>query len=229
MNTFANTQSASRRALRSKARKLGTPRGSIGAFAVLAIVAASAASAGAFGTFTNTATVAQSPLTAGTVELTLGDNAGTGENTLTVGAGNMAAGDDVQRVVDIYNSGTLDLSELDIAASATGDSVMYDGSSSALQIDVEACSAAWTEHGDGSTTPYTYTCDSPATESTAFSSSAAPVSTTALTNVDLTSGGVNHLRVTATLPSGDDEATYGGKSATLTYTFTATQRTATDQ
>jgi hypothetical protein len=39
---------------------------------------------------------------------------------------------------------------------------------------------------------------------------------------------VNHLLVTVTLPSGADEATYGGLSTDVTYTFEATQRTSQD-
>jgi hypothetical protein len=226
MNTFANTQSASRRALRSKARKLGTPRGSIGAFAVLAIVAASAASAGAFGTFTNSASVTQTPLASGTVALTLGDgNDGDAANRLTIGASDLAAGDDIQRAVDLTNSGSLDWSQLTLATSASTSNALSDGSADSLHYTVQACDQAWTE--TGSSAPFTYTCGG--STSSVLASTAVGNTATALSNVDLTASGVTHLMVTVTLPAGADEATYGGLSTDLTYTFEATQRTATDR
>jgi spore coat-associated protein N len=224
MNTFANTQSASRRALRSKARKLGTPRGSIGAFAVLAIVAASAASAGAFGTFTNSASITQTPIASGTVSLTVGDGTdGDAANRLTIGASNLAAGDDIQRVVNLNNAGTLDLSQITLASSATGSNALSDGTADSLHYTVDVCDQAWTESGDGTTTPYTYTCGG--TSQSVLTSTTVANTATALTNMDLSAGAANDLLVTVTLPSGADEATYGGLSTDITYTFEATQRT----
>jgi hypothetical protein len=227
MNTFANTQSASRRALRSKARKLGTPRGSIGAFAVLAIVAASAASAGAFGTFTNSASITQTPIASGTVSLTVGDGTdGDAANRLTIGASNLAAGDDIQRVVDLNNDGTLDLSQITLASSGSGGNALDDGSADSLHYTVDVCDQAWTESGDGSATPYTYSCGG--TSQSVLASTLVGNSAATLANVSLTAGDVNHLLVTVTLPSGADEATYGGLSTDVTYTFEATQRTSQD-
>lgn len=224
MNTFATTQSASRRALRTKARKLGTPRGSIGAFAVLAIVAASAASAGAFGTFTNTASVTQTPIASGTVSLTVGDGTdGDAANRLTIGASNLAAGDDIQRVADLTNAGTLDLSQITLASSASPSNALSDGTTDSLHYTVDVCDQAWTESGDGTTTPYTYSCGG--TSKSVLSSTAVGNSAATMNNVDLTASAVNHLLVTVTLPSGADEATYGGLSTDITYTFEATQRT----
>jgi spore coat-associated protein N len=227
MDTFANTQSASRRALRSKARKLGTPRGSIGAFAVLAIVAAAAASAGAFGTFTNTATVTQSPLTAGTVSIALGAT-GAQTNRLDIGAGNMAAGDTIERTVDLENTGTLDLSSIDLTTAPSGTpNALTTDTTNGLQMKIEVCDQAWTE--TGSSAPFTYTCGG--ATSTVLASTAAAVTNSALSNVNLLANPTNpdHLMVTLTLPSGADEATFGGLSTDLVYTFTATQRTAAAQ
>ena len=224
MNTFANTQSASRRALRSKARKLGTPRGSIGAFAVLAIVAASAASAGAFGTFTNSASITQTPIASGTVSQAVGDGTdGDAANRLTIGASNLAAGDDIQRVVDLNNDGTLDLSQITLASAGSTSNALDDGSADSLHYTVDVCDQSWTESGDGTTTPYTYSCGG--TSQSVLASTLVGNSADTLANVSLTAGQVNHLLVTVTLPSGADETTYGGLSTDVTYTFEATQRT----
>jgi spore coat-associated protein N len=225
MKTFANTQSASRRALRSKARKLGTPRGSIGAFAVLAIVAAAAASAGAFGTFTNSTSISQ-PITAGTVQIDLGAT-GAGTNRLDIGAGNIAAGDTIERSVDLENTGTLDLASIDLTTTSDTSNPLTTDTTNGLQMVIESCSVPWTE--TGTSAPFTYTCSG--TTQTVLASTPVIVTGQTLSNLTLNQPGTSndHLRVKLTLPSTADEATFGGLSSTLTYTFTATQRAAASQ
>jgi spore coat-associated protein N len=229
MDTFATTTSASRRALRSKARKLGTPRGSIGAFALLAIVAAAAASAGAFGTFTDTKTASQA-LSSGTVAITVGDGTdGDPANRLTIGASDLAAGDDVQRAVDITNSGTIDLSDISLTTTSSTSNVLTTDATNGLQVEVQLCPGhTWTE--TGTSAPFTYTCS--ATPVDLVASSGVIQADTSLAfdapTTELAPNAVNHLLVTETLPSTADN-TFENLSSTITYSFTATQRTATDK
>jgi hypothetical protein len=224
MDTFANTTlSASRRTLRSKARKLGTPRGSIGAFAVLAIVAAAAASAGAFGTFTDTKSDTQN-VASGTVGITLGAH-GAETNRFDVDATNIASGDTIERTVDLTNSGTLALSGVVLTTTATTSSLLDTDATNGLQMQIDNCNQAWTE--SGSSPAYTYTCGG--TSSSVLASRAVIGSNLTLNNLtSLTSGDTDHLLVTLTLPSSADN-TFEGLSSVIQYTFTATQRTATNR
>jgi hypothetical protein len=223
MNTFATTQtSASRQALRSSARKLGTARGSIGAFVVLAIVAAAAASAGAFGTFTSTVDDSHS-VTAGTVVIALGTHGAA--NRLDVDATDVAPGDTIERVVDLSNTGSLDLASVDLTTTATVSSRLDTDATNGLQMQIDNCDQAWTEAG---TSPaYTYTCGG--TSSSVLASQAVIGSNLTLSNLTaLTAGDTDHLLLTLTLPSSADN-TFQNESSTIDYSFTATQRTSTNR
>src|SRR5436853_5406965 len=88
------------RAPRSLAFKLAMSIGLVGA-------AAAIVGLGAFATFTGTATTSQA-LSSGTVSLApVGTNAT--NNRLSVGASGLAAGDTIQRTVDLKNTGTIAL------------------------------------------------------------------------------------------------------------------------
>ena len=223
MDTFATTQtSASRQALRSSTRKLGTARGSIGAFVVLAIVAAAAASAGAFGTFTSTVSDSHS-VTAGTVVIALGTHGAA--NRLNVDATDVAPGDTIERVVDLSNTGTLDLASVDLTTTATVSSLLDTDATNGLQMQIDNCDQAWTEAG---TSPaYTYTCGG--TTSSVLASQAVIGANLTLNNLTaLTSGDTDHLLLTLTLPASADN-TFQNESSTIDYSFTGTQRTATNR
>jgi hypothetical protein len=223
MDTFATTQtSASRQALRSSTRKLGTARGSIGAFVVLAIVAAAAASAGAFGTFTSTVSDSHS-VTAGTVVIALGTHGAA--NRLNVDATDVAPGDTIERVVDLSNTGSLDLASVDLTTTATVSSLLDTDATNGLQMQIDNCDQAWTEAG---TSPaYTYTCGG--TTSSVLASQAVIGANLTLNNLTaLTSGDTDHLLLTLTLPASADN-TFQNESSTIDYSFTGTQRTATNR
>jgi spore coat-associated protein N len=88
---------------------------------------------------------------------------------------------------------------------------------------IDKCSQAWTEAGP----PYTYTCGG--STSTVLSSRAVIQSGATLSNLSsLTAGTTDHLRVTLTFPSGAGNS-FQNKSSTIQYTFTGTQRAATDK
>jgi hypothetical protein len=223
MNTFATTSSASRSALRSHARKLGTPRGSIGAFVVLAIVAAAAASAGAFGTFNSTVSDTHS-VTSGTVVIALGAH-GAQTNRLDVPATNVAPGDTIERSVDLLNTGSLALADIVLTTTATTSSLLDTDATNGLQMQIDNCATPWTEAG---TSPaYTYTCSGGSTS--VLAQRAVIGSALALTNLTaLTAGDTDHLLLTLTLPSATDN-TFQGLTSVIDYSFTGTQRAGTNR
>ena len=89
---------------------------------------------------------------------------------------------------------------------------------------IERCSVAWTE--SGSAPAYTYTCS--VTTSTVVSSRAIIGAGLTLSNVLLTAGSTNNLRVTVTLPSTVGN-TLQGLTSVISYAFTGTQRAATNK
>lgn len=185
--------------------------------------AAGLAGAGTWATFTSSATQPNTVST-GTVAVTLG-TAGTSANRLSVNAANVAPGDTIQRSLDLTNGGSLNLGSLTLTTTATASSLLDTDATNGLQMAIDRCSTAWTE---GGTAPaYTYTCSGTTTSVVA----ARPVigANLALANVTATApSATDHLRVTLTLPSSADN-TFQGKSSTISYTFTGTQRAGTDR
>jgi hypothetical protein len=171
---------------------------------------------GAFALFTDTQSVSQADTT-GTVTLA-GISANGANNRLSVGASNLAAGDTIQRAVDVKNTGTITLASVTLSTSATTSSLLDTDATNGLQMVIDKCSQAWTETGGP---PYTYTCGG--STSTVLTSAPVIVTNQALSNITLTAGTDNFLRVTLTLPSAAPN-TLQNKSSTIQYSFTATQR-----
>src|SRR5438477_79867 len=175
--------------------------------------AAAVAGLGTFGTFTST-TSASEPVSSGTVQIALGTT-GTAANRLTVGASGLVPGDTVQRAADLSVAGNQDLSAVALTTSATTSSLLDTDTTTGLQMVVDACSVPWTE---GGTAPaYTYSCTG--TTTTLVASQPVIASNVALTGVGLTTGSLNHLRVTLTLPSGASN-TLQGQSSVISFAFT---------
>ena len=176
---------------------------------------------GAYATFTST-TSATPTIASGTVTLAA-ISPSAANNRLSVGATNIAAGDTIQRAVDVINTGTLALSTVTMNTSATASSLLDTDATNGLQVVIDKCSVAWTETGGP---PYTYTCSGTTTSVLA----SAPVIGTniALSNINVTASTDNFLRVTMTLPSTAGN-TFQGLSSTLSFGFTATQRAAAAQ
>ena len=182
---------------------------------------ASIAGLGTFATFTS-ATSASHTVSSGTVTIALGAT-GASTNRLNVDATAIAPGDTVQRSVDLIDQGTLDLASVTLTTQATTSSVLDTDATNGLQMVIDRCSAAWTESGP----PYTYTCGG--STSTVLSSRAVIQSGVTLSNLSsLTAGNTDHLRVTLTFPSGAGNS-FQNKSSTIQYTFTGTQRAATNK
>jgi len=182
---------------------------------------ASIAGLGTFATFTSS-TSASHTVSSGTVTIALGATGGS-TNRLNVDATAIAPGDTIQRSVDLINQGTLDLASVTLTTQATTSSLLDTDTTNGLQMVIDKCSQAWTESGP----PYTYTCGG--STSTVLSSRAVIQSGVTLNNLSsLTADTTDHLRVTLTFPSGAGN-TFQNKSSTLQYTFTGTQRAATNK
>ena len=188
----------------------------------LVMISAALVGIGTFATFTNTAAVSVAH-SSGTVTLAP-INASQANNRLSIGASDIAAGDTIQRAVNVKNTGTIDLANVVLTTTPTVSSLLNTDASNGLQMLVEKCSVAWTESG---TPPaYTYTCGG--TTTTALTSSPVIGTNLALSNMTLTAGADNFLRVTLTLPSAAPNS-LRAQSSTISYAFTATQRSATSQ
>ncbi|MEY2474135.1 MAG: spore coat-associated protein [Actinomycetota bacterium] len=180
--------------------------------------AAAMAGLGTFATFTSSTSASQS-VASGTVTIGLGAT-GAATNRLTVAASGIAAGDTMQRSVDLVDSGTVNLASITLTTTASPSSALDTDTTAGLQMVIDKCSTAWTEAG--SSPAFTYTCGG--TSSTVLASRAVIGSTMALSNLSMTAGSTDHLRVTLTLPSA---STLQGATSTISYAFTATQRNAT--
>ena len=182
----------------------------------LVLASAALVGMGAFALFTDTQSVSQAT-SSGSVALNPISVNGA-NNRLSVGASNIAAGDTIQRAVDVKNTGSITLASVTLTTSASPSSLLDTDATDGLQMVIDKCSVAWTETGGP---PYTYTCGG--TTSTVLASAPVIGTNLALSNIALTAGTDNFLRVTLTLPSGAGN-TFQTKSSTITYAFTATQR-----
>ena len=177
--------------------------------------AASIAGLGTFATFTSS-TSASHTIASGTLSLTAP------VSRLGTGASAIAAGDTMQRAIDLSYSGTISFGSATLTTSATSSSLLDTDATNGLQIAIDKCSQAWMESGP----PYTYTCGG--ATSSVLASRALIGSAIALSNLTLTAGSTDHLRVTVTLPSSADN-TLQNKSSTVDYTFTGVQRAGANQ
>ncbi len=200
---------------RSTGRKVLISAAAIGA-------AAAVAGLGTFGTFTST-TSASATASSGTVVIGLG-TAGTADNRLTVASGLIVPGDTIQRQVKLNNTGNQALSQITLTTAATSSSLLDSDPANGLQLTVQSCPSAWTEAG---TAPgYTYTC---AGATTVIASRPVVGSNVVLTGTSaLAAGASDNLLVKLSFPTAADN-TFQGKSSTIGFTFTGTQRAATDR
>jgi len=177
--------------------------------------AASIAGLGTFATFTSS-TSTSNTIASGTLSLTAPFS------RLSTGASPIAPGDTMQRALDLSYSGTISFASATLTTSASPSSLLDTDATNGLQIAIDKCSQAWTEAGP----PYTYTCGG--STSTVLASRALIGSGIALSNLTLTAGSTDHLRVTLTFPSGAGN-TLQNQSSTVSYTFSGSQRAGTDQ
>jgi spore coat-associated protein N len=181
----------------------------------LFVVAALVVGVGAFALFTDTQSVSQS-IGSGSVNLQPINVNGV-NNRLSVGATNVAAGDTIDRAVDLKNIGTIAVSGITLTTTATTSSLLDTDTTNGLQMVIDRCSVAWTE----SAFPYTYTCSG--TQSSVLASRQVIGTALALSNLTLTANTDNFLRVKLTLPSTAGN-TFQSRTSVVSYSFTATQR-----
>ena len=186
--------------------------------ASIAVLCAAAAIAGlgTFATFTSSTSTSHT-IASGTLSLTSGPT-----NRLGTGASAIAAGDTMQRAIDLNYAGTVDLGSATLTTNATTSTALDTDTTDGLQLAIDKCSVAWTEAGP----PYTYTCSG--STSSVLASRALVGSNVALSNLTLTAGSTDHLRVTVTLPSTAGNSLQN-LSSTVGYTFTGVQRAGTSQ
>lgn len=178
--------------------------------------AASVAGLTTFATFTDSTSASQS-ISSGVVDINLG--AVGADNRLTVAASGIVPGDTIQRAVKLSNASTDALASITLTTTATTSSLLDTDATNGLQMTIDSCSVAWTEAG---TAPaYTYTCSG--TTSTVLASRAIIGTDLALSNVALTAGSTDNLRVTVSLPTSAGN-TFQNLSSTIQYAFTGTQR-----
>jgi spore coat-associated protein N len=186
--------------------------------ASLAVLGAAAAIAGfgTYATFTNS-TSASHTIATGTLSLTSGPT-----NRLGTGASAIAAGDTMQRAIDLNYAGSVSFGSVTLTTSASPSSALDTNTTDGLQVAIDKCSVAWTESGP----PYTYTCSG--STSSVLASQPIIGSNVALSNLTLTAGSTDHLRVTVTLPSTAGNSLQN-LSSTIAYTFSGVQRAGTNQ
>jgi hypothetical protein len=189
------------------------------ASAALVGSAAAIAGLGTYATYTGSAAVSHT-VGAGTVSIVLGAT-GASTNRLNIGASNIVPGDTIQRAVNLGYGSSNSLGSVTLTTAASPSSVLDTDATNGLQMVIDKCSVAWTEAGVAPA--YTYTCGG--TTTSVLASRAVTGTNLALSNLALT--GTDFLRVTLTFPSA---STIGqGASSTISYTFTGTQRAATNQ
>ena len=186
--------------------------------ATIAVLGAAAAIAGlgTFATFTSSTSTSHT-IASGTLSLTSGP-----VNRLGTGATLIAAGDSMQRAIDLNYAGSVDMGSATLTTSASPSSALDTDTTDGLHLAIDKCSVAWTESGP----PYTYTCGG--SVSTVLASQPLIGSNVGLSNLTLTAGTTDHLRVTVTLPSTAGNA-FQNLSSTVGYTFTGVQRAGTSQ
>jgi spore coat-associated protein N len=203
--------------------RLGSPRKRVVLSVLLVLLALLLVGLGAFATFTST-TSASNSVTTGTVTIALGAT-GASTNRLNVNATAVAPGDTIQRSFDLINQGTLDLASITLTTNATTSSLLDTDATNGLQMAIDKCSVPWTE--SGSSPAFTYSCSG--STSTVLAQRAVIGSNLSLSNLgSLTAGVTDHLRLTLTLPSSADNS-FQNLTSTIQYSFTGTQRAATNR
>ena len=147
-----------------------------------------------------------------------------GANEFATAASNIAPGDTVARKVDLNNTGSIDLSGVTLASSATGLTTLFTDPNG-LQLTVQRCSlaAGWSGAGTGP-----YTCPS-GTISSVYSGAANISTPASLSNLTVnTAGTKDSLLFTLSLPTTAPD-TLKNQSGSITWTLVGTQRTGTSK
>jgi hypothetical protein len=198
---------------RSTTRKL------VGSLAILG-TAAAVAGLGTYGNFTDSTTPMNTTVGTGALSINLAQPGGV--VAIPVTTSGFVPGDSISRAVNLINDGGSALGSVSVVSAVTSPAtVLTTDTINGLQLAIKGCSVAWTQ--GGTPTAPTYACSG--TERSIVSGPAATGA--ALVNpASLAAGGVDNLVFTITLPATADN-TFQNKTASLSLTFTAAQRTGT--
>jgi Camelysin metallo-endopeptidase len=195
---------------RSRAAKIVGSLGIIG-------TAAAVAGIGTFGGFTDSTTPVSTTIGTGTLSIDLTQPS----VAIPASTAGFVPGDSLTRAVNLVNDGSLGLGSVTLATTATASSILTTDTVNGLQLALKSCSVAWTQGGTASNP--TYTCSG--TER--LLGSGPVVGNMVLpTPASLAAGATDHLTFSISLPTTADN-TFQGKSAGLSLSFTATQKTGT--
>ncbi len=186
----------------------------VGSLGVLG-AAAAVAGLGTFGTFTDSSTPIASTIASGTLSIDVTQQG----FTVPATTNNFVPGDSLTRAVNLINDGSSPLGSVTLNSTATAGSILTTDTTNGLQLAVKKCSVPYTQAGTASAA--TYTCSG--TETVLGSGPA--VTNLSLSGASaLNAGGTDYLTFSVSLPTAADN-TFQGKSASLSLTFTGTQRT----
>jgi len=191
-----------------------TARKVVGSLGVLG-TAAAVAGLGTFGNFTDSTTPVATTIQSGTLSIDLSQQGA----AVPVSTTGFLPGDSITRAVNLVNDGNSPLGSVTLNSAATASSILTTDITNGLQLTVKKCSVAWTQGGTAQAP--TYTCagietlvgSGPAVNNLAVNGAAA-----------LNPGGTDHLTFAISLPASADNS-FQGKTASLSLTFTGTQRT----
>jgi hypothetical protein len=199
-------------AARNRLADLAARKKLLGSVAVLG-VAAAVAGLGTFSTFTDSTSPVNTQITSGVVSLSLTDNGAVA--TVPFQGGTFLAGDSQSHPLDLVNDGNTAMTSVTMASSATASSALDTDTANGLQLAVKSCSVPWT--GSGAS----WSCSG--TTRTFYTG---PIVTSQVLTgaASLAAGGVDHLLLTASLPSTASGSTFQNVSSTLSFVFTGAQR-----
>jgi hypothetical protein len=163
-------------------------------------------------------------VSSGTLSLTLADNGAGFTSTIS----NMAPGDVVNRYVNLTQGAALDATGLTLGVTDATSTKLTTDATKGLQVTVNSCPA-------GTWAPTTGVCSTTASTLVTSRSMNGLLTTPAAVAATLAKSAVLTLQIVVTLPDQTETTTNGtlpgstiqGLSASLTWTFTDTQRTAT--
>jgi len=176
--------------------------------------AAAIAGLGTFGSFTDSTSPVNTNVDTGVLSIDI-SNVGAGASVPFDG-GLLVAGDSRTHLIDLVNDGNTPLSAVTLKSTVTQSSILDADAVNGLQLAVESCSVAWDESG---ATPV---CTG--TKRTYFTTPIVLADRPLNATPAMAPGAVDHLMLTASLPSSATGDAYEGATSKLNFVFTGYQR-----
>ncbi|MCZ2404831.1 hypothetical protein IV498_17025 [Paenarthrobacter sp. Z7-10] len=198
---------------------LKTTTGKVLASVGLVATAAAVAGLGTYGSWTSS-TSASASVTNGTFGMSLNDAAGA--TGFTVAVDGMLPNDSIERLVTIKNTGNQDFGAVKLTTVDPSSSPMTSNTANGLQLKIEKCATTWTIAGTGKG----FTCTNPIEVLKSGPIIGVDRELSGLISKTASPSANDFLKVTATLPD-SAPGEWQGKTASVNFAFTATQRAAT--